>query len=160
MRTRYAIVAAVVALTLSVAGAAERTRAGTATDAGIRLVYGDLASQRSYRLEDERGKPSAVMELFRGPLLDEDGNEIGIHRCQCVNGSGYGWTCTHIYRLMEGPFTARGTVVITGVFRGFNGERAAITGGTGAYAGVTGEAVATVEDGAFVHTLHLNLDPQ
>lgn len=145
-----AVVTAVVGL-----GISDPTSAGTVELVEIRLVYGELALQHGYRLEDERGDRSAVIELYKGPLLDVEGNEIGVHRCQCVHAAGFGWTCTHIYRLGPGPSTSRGTVVITGVFRGFNGERAAITGGTGAYAGATGYAVATTEGDAFVHTLHL-----
>jgi hypothetical protein len=154
MRRVIGISAVAVTMAMVTAGAAGRAAEG-AQGQGIRLVYGDLTSDERYRLRDEAGDASAVIELFKGPLFDEDGNEIGVHRCQCINGSGFGWTCTHIFGLRPGPYTARGTVVITGLFRGFNGERNAITGGTGAYAGAAGFAIASVDDDAFVHTLYL-----
>ena len=123
----------------------------------IRLTYGDLVAEESYLLEDGRGEPSAVIDLFKGRLHDVDGNVVGTHRCECINATaaGYGWTCTHIFSLRPGPTTERGTVVLIGNFRGFDGEQAAITGGTGAYAGARGYAVATADGEGFHHTIHL-----
>ena len=48
-----------------------------------------------------------------------------------------------------------GTVVATGIFRGFSGEQLAVTGGTGAYAGATGTVTLSVEDGKFAATFDL-----
>lgn len=137
------------------AGISNAQEAGPGQAQAVELIYGELVSETSYPLADGSGDRSAVMDLFKGRLLDRDGTIVGTHRCECVLARGYGWTCTHIYSLREGPFTDRGTVIVRGVFRGFSGESVAIIGGTGAYAGARGYAVATTEDRRFVHTLFL-----
>lgn len=131
---------------------------GTSGDAAdpmvIELVNGELLAEATYRLRDDAGRRSATIDLFKGLLADVDGNEVGVHRCQCIN-SEIGWMCTHILNVKPGPYTQRGSVVITGNFRGFAGERLAVTGGTGAYADVNGYATATVDGENFVTTLYL-----
>ena len=124
----------------------------------VRLVNGEALAEANYPLRDEHGRRSAGMSLYRGELLDADGNQVGSHRCECVNGQagGTGWWCTHILSLREGPYTDVGTIVITGLFRGFNGEQLAIVGGTGAYANAGGYATLTVQDQSFVTTLNLS----
>ena len=122
----------------------------------IELIHGDV-SVADYPLRDTQGRRSATINVFRGPLLDTDGNEVGSHRCECINANAakLGWACTHIMILKPGPHTERGTVVITGMFRGFSGESGAVTGGTGAYANARGYSTFTVQDGDFVATLYL-----
>jgi hypothetical protein len=58
--------------------------------------------------------------------------------------------------LHDGPYTDDGSITVTGLFRGFNGEAYAVVGGTGAYQGANGSATATVEDGDFVLTVELS----
>jgi hypothetical protein len=121
----------------------------------IRLINGDVLRESSYSLRDGQDERMAVITLYRGDLQDEDGNGVGSHRCDCVSARGIGATCTHILSLRSGPYTEHGQVVITGPFRGFSGERLAITGGTGAYASARGYATSTVDGDAFVTTLYL-----
>ena len=45
--------------------------------------------------------------------------------------------------------------MIQGLFGGFNGERYAVTGGTGAYANVDGYAVFTADGSLATRTLYL-----
>lgn len=146
---------AVLLLSGLLVGAAHGGSGGVRQPQPIELTYGDLLAESNYPLRDDHGNRTAVMSLFRGELLDQDGDAIGIHRCDCINADRIGWTCTHILRLRSGPYTGHGQVVITGMFRGFNGEKLAVTGGTGAYANVRGYATSTVDGDDFVTTLYL-----
>ena len=69
-------------------------------------------------------------------------------------GRGRNWHVTIVFRITDEAMGA-GTVVATGIFRGFNGEQLAVTGGTGAYVGATGTVTLSVEDDRFVHTFDL-----
>jgi hypothetical protein len=110
---------------------------------------------RTYILRDADGGRSGNISVFREPLLDEDANHVGNVRVECVTAPGVAWYCTGIATLHAGPFTQEGTIVYTGLFRGFNGEELAVTGGTGAYQNVRGYAALTVKDELFVRTLYL-----
>jgi len=48
--------------------------------------------------------------------------------------------------LSDGPYTDEGTITLTGLFMGFNGEECVVVGGTGAYAGLNGTAKGFVGD--------------
>jgi hypothetical protein len=150
------LAAGLLAAALLVAGTRDG-RAGPTDPSVIRLTYGKLLAEVSYRLEGTNGARDTSIDVFRGRLLDEDGNVVGTHRCECLNATGphVGWFCTHVLSLRRGPSTGFGSVIVSGLFRGFSGESAVITGGTGAYAGVRGYAVSTVEGDEFVQTLHL-----
>jgi hypothetical protein len=90
---------------------------------------------------------------LREEALDTDGNRVGtISWTDALDAAD--WHVTIVYGL-KGDSVERGTVVATGIFRGFNGESLAITGGTGAYVGVGGSVRLTVEKGEFTHTLKL-----
>lgn len=106
-----------------------------------------------------------VVELTSGKVLKEgadqvrevakdvDGTRVGKIRWNC--DPGIDWHCTIVYSLLPGDHTGRGTVVATGIFGGFNGERLALTGGTGAYANAQGFLVLAGDGGELRHTLHL-----
>lgn len=144
-------------LTGASAGASSGSAEGSAQGTTIRVVYGDLFSEANFPLTDTEGRQSATLDLFKGELLDAEGNAIGVHRCECVNAkpARLGWSCTHVLTLRASEAAARGSIVISGRFLGFNGERLAILGGTGAYAGARGDATQSVEGDAFVTTLFL-----
>lgn len=110
---------------------------------------------KAYILRDTDGRRSGNISVFREPLLDADANHVGNARVECVSARGVAWYCTTIATLHAGPFTQEGTIVYTGLFRGFNGEELAVTGGTGAYQNVRGYATLTVQGGLFVQTLYL-----
>ncbi len=79
--------------------------------------------------------------------VDAAGVRVGTIRWSCV---GVGdWPCTVIISLK-----GRGYVVTSGLFRGFNGESLAVTGGTGDFANVRGTVTLSVIDG-FAYTLEL-----
>jgi hypothetical protein len=85
--------------------------------------------------------------------LDADDDVVGAMRWN-VSGEGANWHATIVYVIKDAEL-GRGTIVATGIFRGFNGERLAVTGGTGAYENVRGSVQLTVEQDTFTHTLHL-----
>lgn len=107
-----------------------------------------------YPLRDSSGKRSGGISHLKEQLIDVDGDPAGTQVWDCF-GSKVTDSCTNIVTLRSGPHAERGTVVITGIFRGFNGEKFAVTGGTGAYGNVRGYATLTVEGGEFVTTLYL-----
>lgn len=121
----------------------------------IKLINGEGVRDRDFALEDPDGKSTGSIWLLREPVVDVDGNAVGTFRIQCIHASGIGRTCTDVAVLKPGPHTDAGTIVMTGLFRGFNGESLAVTGGTGAYANVRGHMTLTVEGGEFVRTLYL-----
>jgi hypothetical protein len=105
------------------------------------------------RVEDSEGNDAGI-DFARDRVSDVDGNRVGTVRTRCLNG-GIVWACTSIVSLRSGVHTEDGTVVLEGLFGGFNGESVAVTGGTGAYANVRGTATLTVIDDQFAWVLHL-----
>lgn len=89
-----------------------------------------------YRLRDESGRRSGTVAKFREPVSDADGNVVGRQFAECIASDGAGEICTLIEVLRDGPYTDPGTLVLTGLSSG----RLAVTGGTGAYAGASGDA--------------------
>ena len=100
-------------------------------------------------LEEES---KGLVTQLREEALDADGNRVGTIRWNCTGGVDS--HCTVVYGL-KGSEDERGAVVATGIFRGFNGESLAVTGGTGAFANVRGVVTLSVGDGEFIHTLDL-----
>jgi hypothetical protein len=98
----------------------------------------------------ERSK--GLVNQLREEALDVSGVRVGTIRWNCADGAD--WHCTLVYGL-KGSEDERGSVVATGIFRGFNGESLAVTGGTGAFANVRGVVTLSVGDGRFTHTLDL-----
>jgi hypothetical protein len=86
-------------------------------------------------------------------MLGAGGHAVGAARWD-MSGGGLNWHATIVYVLTGGGLD-QGTVVAMGMFRGFNGERLAVAGGTGAYANARGFVRLTVENGNYTHTLHL-----
>ena len=74
-----------------------------------------------------------LVDQLREEMLDENGDRIGTIRWTCINGSDY--YCTIVYGFRESASTDSGSIVVAGLFRGFNGERMPVTGGTDAYFG-------------------------
>lgn len=89
-----------------------------------------------------------LVNQLRESAVDADGERVGTIRWTCLQGSDY--ICTVLYKL-----DGRGSVVSSGLFRGFQGESFAVTGGTGGFSNVRGVVTYTVEADEFVHTLRL-----
>jgi hypothetical protein len=104
-------------------------------------------------VEDSEGDDAGI-DFSRDRVSDVEGNRVGTIRTRCLNG-GIVWACTWIVSLRSGAYTEDGTVVLDGLFNGFNDESVAVTGGTGAYANVRGTATLTVIDDQFAWVLHL-----
>ena len=144
----------------------QRNKIGIGALAGILLVsvalvgvsYGDAARINDPQvIELVSGDPlkeasQGILTQFREAALGKDGARVGTIRWSCANGAD--WHCTLVYGL-RGSASERGSVVATGIFRGFTGESLAVTGGTGVFANVRGVVVLTVVDEEFVHTLDL-----
>jgi hypothetical protein len=105
-----------------------------------------------YAGEHLADRSKGLVDQIREEALDADGARVGTIRWNCTDGAD--WHCTVVYGL-KGSDDERGTVVATGIFRGFNGESLAVTGGTGAFANVRGIVVLSVGDDGFTHTLDL-----
>jgi hypothetical protein len=93
--------------------------------------------------------------LIKEGLLDADGNAVGSAVWDCTNAEGVAWPCRVILSLEAGPSTSEGSIVLDGLFEGFSGESLAVTGGSGAYATVRGDATLTAPEAGF--TWHLEL---
>ena len=88
-------------------------------------------------------------------LEDAAGNPAGTVYWDCTMAEKVAWFCDAVLALEDGETTDLGTIVVTGMFDGFNGESLAVTGGTGAYANVRGSATLSVKDEAFTWDLDL-----
>jgi hypothetical protein len=121
----------------------------------IELINGPGEESRDYPLLDAEGKVRGSMSVYREPVLDVDGNDVGTVHVECILAKGINYRCTSIAVLKPGPHTQAGSILFAGVFRGFNGESLAVTGGTGAYENVRGSVTLSVEGDDFVRTLHL-----
>lgn len=94
-----------------------------------------------------------LIDQLREEMLDENGDRIGTIRWTCSNGSDY--VCTIVYGFRDTASTGSGSIVVTGLFRGFNGERVPVTGGTDAYFGAGGAVTLSVVAQGFGHTFDL-----
>jgi hypothetical protein len=91
----------------------------------------------------------------REAALDDGGARVGTTRWNCIGGADQ--HCTVVYALKDAGGLGKGTVVATGIFRGFNGETLAVTGGTGDFVGTGGSVTLTVTDGGFTSTIELTV---
>ena len=94
-----------------------------------------------------------LVDQLRESALDESGERVGTIRWTCINGSDY--DCTIAYRFRESATTDQGSIVVVGIFAGFNGERMPVTGGTDDYLNAGGEVTLSVDGGEFTHTFDL-----
>ena len=132
------------------------------------LLSGMLMGISQGKEGTQRAAAPATFQLLVGPTLSEKSQGLDLQTaCEAraggervgtilwnSTGRGRNWHVTIVYRITDEAMGV-GTVVATGIFRGFNGEQLAVTGGTGAYVGATGTATLSVEDERFAHTLDL-----
>jgi hypothetical protein len=121
----------------------------------IKLQAVPGGTERHYPLRDGQGHKSGSLDELRELVVDIDGDPVGAVFSQCFFARTVVWRCEVIAVLKDGPHTDKGTIHFSGIFRGFTGERFAVTGGTGAYDNVRGSATLTVENNKFIRTLYL-----
>jgi hypothetical protein len=107
------------------------------------LVSGDTLAEAN----------KGFVHQIREAALDAGGTRVGTIRWNCDQGSD--WHCTIVYGVKDAGGLGQGTIVATGIFRGFNGESFAVTGGTGDFASAGGSVTLTVEADAYTHTIEL-----
>jgi hypothetical protein len=100
-----------------------------------------------------RNEQEGPLTQVRSELLDGERDRVGTIFCDSVYLTD--WRISFVYRLRPIAGNPAGTIVATGIFRGFNGETLAVVGGTGGYANVRGSVTLTVVDDEFTHTLSL-----
>jgi hypothetical protein len=138
---------------------------------GALLVSGLLVGVSQGRgVEQQARRGGATIQLFatgdvldeatkgfvhqvREAALDDGGARVGTIRWNCIGGADQ--HCTVVYALKDAGGLGRGTVVATGIFRGFNGETFAVTGGTGDFVGASGEVILSVTSGDFTSSIEL-----
>ena len=113
-------------------------------------VCGGEVPCRFYEIRTEEGRHGLLM-TSRGPLFDVEGNRAGTMRVSCLDD----WACTNVITLKEGPSTQKGTLVATGVYTFADVIRYAITGGTGPYMNVRGQATLSADGASNILTLSL-----
>jgi hypothetical protein len=121
----------------------------------IALHLGDGGSNKNFPIKDEDGGKSGGLGVFREPLLDADGAQVGSLTSTFFLVRRVAWTDIATFTLKPGAHTEAGTIAIAGNFKGFNGESMAVTGGTGAYENVRGFVTLTAEADGFTYTLNL-----
>jgi len=137
---------------------------------GALLVSGLLVGVSQGRGVDASRRGGATIQLFatgdtlseaskgfvgqvREAALDDGGARVGTIRWTCISGTDQ--QCTVVYALKDAGGLGKGTVVATGIFRGFNGETLAVTGGTGDFVGAGGSVTLSVTAGGFTSTIEL-----
>src|SRR5262249_51612865 len=144
MRARmHGIVTGGLVVSLLLSGLLVGVSQGATGPATIRLTFGNVLAEHDYSLRDDKGDRSGHIGFVKGRLSDFDGTAVGRHRSMCPSSANVGWWCTHTLVLHDGPYTDEGSITVTGLFGGFNGEAYAVVGGTGAYQGANGSATAT-----------------
>src|SRR5262245_17821193 len=105
------------------------------------------------------GPSSGQATTKKLPLFDVDGNQVGREYIDCMATVDTGWVCTLVSMLQDGPYTDKGSVVATGVSKHRIGmpniSTLPVTGGTGAYSNVSGQAIQEGVDGKIKYTLYL-----
>ena len=107
------------------------------------LVSGDTLAEAN----------KGFVHQIREAALGAGGTRVGTIRWNCDQGSD--WHCTIVYGVKDAGGLGQGTIVATGIFRGFNGESLAVTGGTGDFVerGWVGDPVGEAD--GYTHTIEL-----
>ena len=114
-----------------------------------------IAAPTSFQLQSTGVIAEAEGGQVAEGLEDADGNPAGKVYWDCTMAEKVAWFCDAVLALEDGATTDAGTIVVQGLFDGFNGESFAVTGGTGAYANVRGSATLSAKDEAFTWDLDL-----
>lgn len=98
----------------------------------------------------EAGDSIGDILVFDQPLLDVDRQAIGTNSGSCIRTrSGHSLQCQWTLTLADGTIQVAGREFDRGT------SAISITGGTGSYAGISGEMLSVNnEDGTFTQTLH------
>jgi hypothetical protein len=88
-----------------------------------------------------KGEKTGIMLMTEGRLEDADGNRVGAYRIVCTGfDGGHANLCTRVDSIKPGPYTERGLISSVGLFRGAVRDTYTVTGGSGAYDNVRGDA--------------------
>jgi hypothetical protein len=138
------------ATAIAVAGLLTAGVAGLAAGQG-----GGLTEPTSMQLRST----GVIAEAKGGQIVegaaDADGSAVGKIYWDCTNAEDVAWFCDAVIALDDAAASGAGTIVVQGLFDGFNGESLAVTGGTGAYANARGSATLSLKDDAFTWDLDL-----
>ena len=109
--------------------------------------------RRCHRQPGEPGDSPGDILVFDQPLLDTERQTIGNNSGSCIRTrSGHSLQCQWTLTLAEGTIQVAGREFDRGT------SAISITGGTGSYAGISGEMLSVNnEDGTFTQTLHYHL---
>ena len=144
-RTLGAALAATLAIAIAAGGVASGRGAGITAPIDVQVyLAGDP-------VEGDAGGTA----MSRERLVDADGDEVGTIVVQDTLVKRVAWTMSAYLKIKSNASIEAGTITVSGLFRGFNGETLAVTGGTGAYENVRGTATLSVENDRFTWTLHL-----
>ena len=95
-----------------------------------------------YPLRDTQGRRTGFVGTAKIPNYeDAEGNRVAEDRISCTDTDHVGVICTHVWSIDAGPYTERGTVTLSGIFRSLDAgtvNHYAVTGGTGAYQNARG----------------------
>lgn len=104
---------------------------------------------------DESDLVCGQITLKDMPLYDQDGNEVGRQHISCTVSDTTNWLCSLLSELEDGPYTDKGQVSAIGVKKPNGNSHVIITGGTGAYGGVSGHGWKDGDNGRVNYTLTL-----
>ncbi|HEY6567570.1 MAG TPA: hypothetical protein VI341_08630 [Actinomycetota bacterium] len=121
-------------------GSSGRATRGVSRGAVLQVIGGETLAEAHKGL---------VVQL-REEMLEPDGDRIGTIRWTCINS-----VCTIVYGFRPTAPTGGGSIVVAGLFRGFNGERMPVTGGTDDYFNAGGEVTLSVVNDEFAHAFDL-----
>ena len=141
---------AVLAVTSISAGSAK-----TASPAELDLVAVHCGAPHTQCTANNTGSPHSSagdVWVFRVPLLDETGTKIGWHEATCNPVNENRAVCSIIETLSDGTITEQGIFQFNS--KGLLGTFA-VTGGTGAYEGVSGYAEFGFDGTDYPNTIHL-----
>jgi hypothetical protein len=134
-------------------GVVAATGPATLSEDPIVLYSAEGGDGQNFRLRNGDGD-RATVSVVKDVLTNGNGKVIGAHHWQCV-ASDLAWYCTGVIALNNEAPTGQGTITFAGLFKGFNGESLAVTGGTGAYAGAEGTIVLKIQDDQLARVVKL-----
>lgn len=160
MNTKVAVGALAAALLISglLVGVSRGGSTGITEPTVLELKWTtDAATSRIHYFPLRDGEGGGQITIKKLVLYDLDGNEVGRQHIECLSAEK-NWMCTFVSKIIDGPNTDKGTVVGVGakpLKKVQTKVNVAITGGTGAYEGVSGYAKELGGTGKTTYTLYM-----
>jgi len=148
------VTAAAALLALAVSGISAGSSRRT-LPAELDLVAVHCGAPRTHCTFNNTGSPKSLagdVWVFRVPLLDASGTQVGWHEAKCNPVNENRAVCSIVETLSDGTITEQG------IFLPNAGKELgtfAVTGGTGAYEGVSGHADFSYDGTDYPNTIHL-----